>query len=116
MSRLHAPPRWRGWAGLVVAPVAWALHHQAGSYLNFADCHRGTGAVLAAIGAACLAVTLIAGLLSYAAWHRAGGGEAHDEAPSGRFIPLLSLMTAGLVLLTLMVQIGAAILLPPCFR
>lgn len=35
-----------------MAPLAWALHHQAGAYLNFADCHRGDGAALALIGVA----------------------------------------------------------------
>ena len=46
---------------------------------------------------------------------KVGGGDTQDEAPSGRFIPLLSLMTSGLAALTLLIQTGAALVLPPCF-
>jgi hypothetical protein len=116
MNPLRALPSWRGWAGLVGAPIAWGLHHQAGAYLNFWDCGRGQGGPIALLGAACLAVTVGLGLISYGAWRGAGGGEANTEAPSGRFIPLLSVMTCGLFALTLLLQIGASLILPSCFR
>ena len=41
-----AQSAWKPWAGLVAGPLAWALHHQAGSYLNFTDCRVGDGAML----------------------------------------------------------------------
>lgn len=107
---------WRAWAGLVAAPAAWAAHHQAGSDLNFADCTRGDGATLALIGVAALAVALAGGVFSYGAWRAAGGGVDRKDELTGRFIPVLGQMASALFGLTILVQIGAALTLPACFR
>jgi hypothetical protein len=110
-------PGWRGWAGLVAAPSAWALHHQAGSDLNYFDC-RGGGdtTVLLLIGLAALAIAVVGTWLSFAAWRAAGGGPDHRSELSARFIPALGVMAGGLFSLTILVQIGAVVVLPACFR
>ncbi|MDB5423612.1 MAG: hypothetical protein JWQ29_1028 [Phenylobacterium sp.] len=107
--------RLRAVAGLIAAPAAWAVHHQLGADLNFADCHRGDGAVAMAVGAAALAVALVGGFLSWPVWRDRGGLEGPPGA-ANRFIAALSLLTSGLFSLTIAVQIMAAIVLPACFR
>ena len=109
---MNAPRRnWDlfAWAGLIAAPAAWALHHQAGSDLNFANCLAGHGAVLISIGAASMILVLAGGGLSFLAWR--GASEA-----SRRFIAALGLMACGLFALTILLQIAAAAILPACFR
>jgi hypothetical protein len=107
--------RWFAWAGLAVSPAAWALHHQAGSDLNFWDCGRGGGPAIA-MGVVVLGMAVAAGALSFVA--RKGG---RDDPRGGtdsstRFIAALGMMSSGLFSLTILVQIGAALILPPCFR
>jgi hypothetical protein len=104
---------WRGWAGLVVAPTAWAIHHQAGSDLNFTDCRTGDASLLIPIGLAMLALALLGGGLSLTAW-RAGRKAPQDG--SARFIPTLGVMAGALFSLVILVQTAAAVILPPCFR
>jgi hypothetical protein len=111
VSRAGFRDAWGAWAGLVVAPLAWLAHHQIGGDLNFADCSRGRPVVLIAIGVAMLAVTVAATVISLLAWRRSG-----REGSAAGFIPVLSIMAGGLFGLTILVQILAAAILPPCFR
>jgi hypothetical protein len=114
MRTSAARSRWFAWAGLVVAPAAWALHHQAGSDLNFWDCGRGSGPAVG-MGLAMLAMALAAGGLSFLAGRPGRDREVRTE-PSTRFIATLGMMSSGLFSLTILVQIGAALILPSCFR
>jgi hypothetical protein len=107
---------WRGWAGLVAAPAAWAVHHQSGSDLNFYDCHSGDTPTLIAIGLAMLVLVVVGGFLSFTAWRAAGGEPSRNAELPARLIPALGMMAAGLFGLTILVQIVAAVILPPCFR
>jgi hypothetical protein len=95
---MNAPtrPRWRAWSGLVI-----------GSDLNFYDCHAGRGWLPAAVGVAALLVTVAAGLLSWS---------ERRNPPPASFIALLGTMAAGLLALTIAIQIGAALIVPACFR
>lgn len=100
-------PGWRAWSGLVVSPIAWAGHHQFGSSLNFYDCHAGRGWLIAGVGALALAATAVGGLLSWSARRR--------PQPAG-FVAVLGAMAGALLSLTIAIQIGAALILPACFR
>lgn len=109
-------PGWRAWAGLIVSPAAWALHHQLGSNWSYAACDRGPNAVALIAGAIALIVIVASGALAWRAWRNAGGA-ADDEADAlVIFVPLLSLMAATLFALTIFVQLLADIILPSCFR
>jgi len=103
---------WRAWAGLVAAPIAWTLHHQTGSDLNFAHCGAGNGGTLMLIGLAALLIAVAGGVVSL--------GVVRTGSPPpeklNRFIGALSLMIAGLLSLTILMQMAAALILPPCFR
>jgi hypothetical protein len=101
--------RLRAWAGLVVAPVAWAAHHLIGGDLNFADCQAGNGLTLLLIGVAALAIVALGAVLSF-------GTSRATRPQTTRFIAALSLMASALFALTILVQIVAALTLPPCFR
>jgi hypothetical protein len=107
---------WRNWAGLIAAPAAWVAHHQTGSDLNFYNCQQGNTATVASIGLVALIVALAGGALSFAAWRRSGGEPGGKQESSGRFIAVLAMMVSGLLSLTIVVQISASIVLPPCFR
>lgn len=111
-----ASPSWRAWAGLVAGPIGWALHHQAVSNGNFAQCPRMNGLADLALGLVAIAAIMAGGILSWTAWRQASGGLETSHEPAGRFIPALSLMAAGLFLLTVIVQIGAGLIVPACWR
>jgi hypothetical protein len=111
--RRTATARLKPWAGLVGPPLAWMLHHQLGSDLNFADCARGDGPLVAAVGAAALAVTLLSGWLSWRGWRASDAGEAR---PTDRFVAILGMMSAALLGLTIAVQVLAGLIVPACFR
>jgi hypothetical protein len=108
-------PRWLAWAGLILAPAAWALHHQASSDLDYWDCGRGGGPAVV-MGLVLLALALTGGGVSFLAW-KAGRDDATGATDSSaRFIAALGMMSSGLFSLTILVQIGAALILPSCFR
>jgi len=107
---------WRSWAGLVLSPLAWAGHHQLGSYLEFARCQSAGMGPIAVSGLVALAVIALGALLSFRAWRAAGGAVDRREVVSGRFISALSLMAAGLFTLAVCFHILASVLLPACFR
>lgn len=69
-----------------------------------------------ALGLVSIAIILTGGFLSWTAWRRASGGPETSHEPDGRFIPALSLMGAGLTLLTVIVQIVAGLIVPTCWR
>jgi len=109
-------PSWRAWAGLFAGAVGWALHHQTVSTGNFARCPTMNGWADLAMGLVSMAIILAGGLLSWTAWRRAGGTPETSQEASGRFAPALSLMAAALFLLTVIVQVGAGLIVPACWR
>ena len=109
-------PSWRSWSGLVAAPAAWIVHHQTGSDLNFSNCHRGDATTLVLIGATALTIAVVGGALSFNAWRKAGGSPEGTQENSSQFIAVLAMMASALLSLTIVVQISASLILPPCFR
>ena len=56
---------WAPWAGLIVGPIAWGLHHQLGSDLVYLRCTHADRWIMLGIGLACLAFTLASAWLSW---------------------------------------------------
>jgi hypothetical protein len=108
-------PGWRAWAGLLVAPLAWGLHHQLGSNVSFAACERGADTISLIAGIVALAVIAATGWLGWQSWRTAGGVEVEEADALEVFIPLLSIMAATLFALTIFVQLLADLILPSCF-
>lgn len=109
-------PDWRAWAGLIGGPLAWALHHQGGSNFNYADCRAWGGGAVALTGALALLAVSAAAWVSWSAWRKAGGAAGVSHEPPGRFVAGLSLMTAALFALTILIQTAAGLLVPACMR
>jgi TRAP-type C4-dicarboxylate transport system permease small subunit len=108
-------PGWRAWAGLVVGPVAWGIHHQLGSDVSYAACDRGPDVIALAVGLVLLIAIGAAGWTSWRSWKTAGGMQAKEADALEVFIPLLSVMGATLFALTIFVQLLADIIIPSCF-
>ena len=98
------------WAGVLIPPAAWALHHQLGSDLIFYDCRLGGSALIALLGLGMAVVTAGAGLLSWVSRDRS------ERSGVRTFAAMLGALTAGLFLLALAFQTEAALLLPACHR
>lgn len=108
-------PGWRAWAGLIVAPLAWGIHHQLGSNMSYAACDRDPDTVALAVGAIAIVIIGAAGWMGWRAWKSAGGLEVDEADALEIFIPLLSVMAATLFALTIFVQLLADLILPSCF-
>jgi TRAP-type C4-dicarboxylate transport system permease small subunit len=108
-------PGWRAWAGLVVGPIAWGIHHQLGSDVSYAACDRGPDVIALAVGLVLLVTIGAAGWTSWRSWKTAGGMHVEEADALEVFIPLLSVMGAILFALTIFVQLLADIIIPSCF-
>lgn len=64
----------RGWAGVLLGPLAWALQHTAGFIVAHWFCGDGSGLLLHGVSALALA---IAGIGLWAAWSRRQHVAAH---------------------------------------
>jgi hypothetical protein len=116
MSRIATGPGWRSLAALAAAPLAWMVHHQLGSDLNYADCHRGTNPVVAAIGLCALLAALIACAITALDFRAERAGSQHPGTGMRRFMAAFSLMLGALLTLTIAVQVMASLVVPACFR
>jgi hypothetical protein len=118
-SRTDPPitsPPWRAWAGLFGGFAGWALHHQIGSSSNFARCSTANGWLVIAVGLVACLIIVASGALSWTAWRGGGGAGDSSHEAAGRFVPAVSLMAAALFLLTVLVQMTAALIVPACWR
>lgn len=103
---VNAPTRY---AGLIWAPLVWALNTQLGQMLPYADCRSGTlftafaaaAAVIIALGASCLSYMRLA-----------------TSAPSRNsvFFGWLSVLCGLIFAMALTFQGAASLLLNPCER
>jgi hypothetical protein len=105
----------RGVLSLVVAPLTWALHHQLGSNLAFAACEQSTPRTTLIVGVGALALIAWVGGIAWSAWRRKHDALGMSTEELDVFIPLLGWMAALLFGLTILVQLLANVLLPPCF-
>jgi hypothetical protein len=101
------------WTGLFAGAIAWALHHQLGSDLDFWDCTRGGPVLVVSLGLACGLLALAGGWFSWSA--RGPAGE--DQRPDTRtFAAGVGAMGAGVFLLAILLQTAASLFVPGCHR
>ena len=115
MSFGYRLPGWRAWAGMIIGPIVWGMHHQLGSNLSFAACDRAPNPISLIAGIVALLVLIATGWLGWSAWRQAGGTSAGEADALEVFVPLLSVMAATLFALTILVQLLADLILPSCF-
>jgi hypothetical protein len=99
------------WSGLFLGFVAWALDHQVGSSLVFADCRLGGSLLTVGLGATCAMITVAGGALSWIS-RRPGEGEIETRS----FAAMLSQLAAGLFLLAIILQSVPGLIIPECHR
>jgi hypothetical protein len=102
--------RWTPWIGLIVPPVAWAIHHQVGSDLVFYDCRLGDTLLVAGLG---IVLGLIAGASGLISWASRRSGQAMEVRT---FASYLGAMSGAIFFLALAFQTLATLLLPACHR
>lgn len=96
------------WAGLVAGPVAWLVHHQAGSDLVYWRCRLGSPWLTAGIGIACLALALAGAAWSWRTSRAAG----HPRA----FVGAVAAGAALLFALTIVAQAVPGLFYVGCQR
>jgi len=105
------------WAGLLAAPVAWAVGFQAVYALTLNSCVGASRALLLLLNVACIAVGGVALWLSLRNLRQAGGWPtSQDEATVGRsrLMAAVGVLTAGLFMLAMIAQAIAVLFLDPC--
>jgi hypothetical protein len=96
------------YAGLIWAPLVWAINTQLSQMLPYADC-RGHTHLMALTACAAVVLTLGASSLSYARLRTASSRESV-------FIGWLSVLCGLIFTLALIFQEAATLLLSPCER
>jgi hypothetical protein len=106
------------WAGLAVAPAAWALSTQGNYTLANWTCGRWPNLVVFVALALALSA-LIGGVLSWRAWRSSGAGAEILLHADDRPHAFLALLSAGLALLfaaVILMQAVAGLVLSGCER
>jgi uncharacterized membrane protein len=98
------------WAGLVVGLVTTAIVHQFGSEGTFNHCATTSPLPVLLIGLLGTLVTAAAGFLSWQVVRRP------NEGASRRLVATISVGAAALFVMTMLLPMIAALVLPPCFE
>ena len=98
------------WAGLATAVVATGVAQQFGSEGGFDRCLSFSPVPLIAVCLLMIAATLVAGLMSWRVLRSA------SEAPARKVIAVVSVGSAALFVLAMILPIIAAMVIPPCFQ
>jgi hypothetical protein len=101
--------RFMPWGGLALGTLGAGLAHQLGSDATFQDCTVGSPWMVIAGTLAGLALIAGGALLSWRVY------ATHGEGPARRLIAAVSLMTAALLALAVILPLVAALLIPPCW-
>jgi hypothetical protein len=101
-------PIWTTYAGLVVAPLVWAINTQLGQILPYVDCQ--TRVSWSAIA------TAVAMLFALASAWISWKGLARTEPPALTFVSQISILTALAFAFALLLQGAATLLLDACTR
>jgi hypothetical protein len=96
------------WAGLVLGALGGGLAHQVGSDSTFNDCAFASPVIVWIGGLAGLSIVLAGAALSWSVWRR------RTEGPARRLIAGVSMMTATLLTLAIILPLIAALVIPPC--
>jgi hypothetical protein len=105
--------------GVVLGPIVGLVNQVFIYASNMWACGRGAGASMHVIPAICLLITVVAGLMSYRDWKRAGGGvedEASDVQTRTRFLSILGLSMSVFSSLVILAQWIAIGVFQPCMR
>jgi hypothetical protein len=107
------------WAGLFLAPAAWAVHLQFVYAASQQVCKQSlSSATLSCASAICLALAIISGLLATWNWFVAGAkwpsGEQSDLMARCRFLSAEGMLSALLFAVVIAAQWLALVYLPPC--
>jgi len=108
MSAASSWSRMAPWMAFIVAPLAWALHHQVLSDMLHFNCHLGSptaGSIMAIVAVAALVTS---GLLSWRARRDEGASEGRY------FIAVLGTLFTGVSLFAIALQTLATFMLPGC--
>jgi len=97
-------------AGLILAPIAWAVNQQFTSQLVYVKCEAANATLVCAIGVICSLVAAAGLALSW---------QARRRVPPDsmiRFVATLGTLCAALFILVIAVGTVSGLLLPGCFR
>jgi hypothetical protein len=104
--------RFAPWAGWLLPALAWAVHHQAGSDLDFGNAAcSAAGAPQVVLGLVCALVAALGGWLSWTS-RKGVSGDAGMEPRV--FIALVGAMAGGVFLLAILYGTTASLIVPPC--
>jgi hypothetical protein len=106
------------WAGLATAPIAWAINTQAGyALVPWACAHRLK--LIPPLAGVLLALSLVAGFISWRAWRSPGRAPGVDDPASWqprRLLAGVSVLLAAIFALAIAAQGAAAIVFTGCER
>ena len=110
---------WGLWAGVIGAPVVWAVQMQTGYSLGPWLCKSQAYYVIHIITILCVALTLGAAWLSYRQWKQTGG-ESPDETDGGavarrRFLGALGVITSLMFTMLIVAQGLASFFYDACW-
>lgn len=102
------------WAGILVAPAAFAANLQLGYLLVHPACLRNDLTALHVVQVLCLAVALGGGLIARRALRTDRAGEAGERRDRSRFLAGLGVWTSALFALAIVAQAVPSLVLHPC--
>lgn len=116
MAERAPEKRFGPWAGLVLGPIGWALHHQGGSDWAFWTCNAAGPWPTTLLGVLGLLIALAGLVWSWRAWRGEGGDREALHDSVWRFLPALSLLVCALCLVALAFQTIAGLIYVGCLR
>jgi hypothetical protein len=105
------------WAGVLIAPVAWALQMQASYLLVQPACMSGRNTSLHLVTLVALLCALGGGFISWRCRERAGRAwpdDAGGPQPRSNFMATLGLLLSAMFFLVIVAQGLASFVLHPC--
>ena len=99
--------RWTPWLGLVVPPVAWAVHHQVAANLMLYDCRLGGAGLVACVGVTMAVIAALSGLISWSS-------RREQSAEFRTLAGYIGAMSGAVFFLALAFQTTASLTLPAC--
>lgn len=104
------------WAGLAVAPAAWAMSTQLNYALVPLQC-AGQWSAIPAISLLLALLALLGGRWSWQAWLRGGASSKEERTvDTERFVAAVAVLLSALFALTILMQMAASLVLDSCMR
>jgi len=112
MTLRLAETSWAPWSGLIVGPIAWALHHQVGSNAVYLQCAESDRWLTIGLGAVLALGTIAASALSLASQGKAPAEPRAVEMR--RFTAWIGAAGGGLFVFAIILQTLAGFAAPLC--